>query len=208
VSPSPSPCWHPPWRRLTLPRRSRLPSPTRCSVAAAPRSDNNGAVATSCLNECRRAGRLKRADATSAPPLPRGRTGAATSAPPAPRSHGLSPAATSQPPPRALCPTPRTHGRHERPALPHSRMGAATSAPPWPATVLGASVATAATCALPHAADARAVLDASSVGAAASDPPHPRDGRASPRPPRARAGELCPGHRDGTRASSTPWQLR
>ena len=51
------------------------------------------------------------------------------------------------------------------------------SAPPYPTAaraILGASIMTAAVCALPHAMDERAVLDTSSVGAAATGPPHPR----------------------------------
>ena len=69
------------------------------------------------------------------------------------------------------------------------------SAPPCPTAaraIPGASIATATACALPHTADARAILDTNSVGATTTGPPHPR------------ARELRHGHRDGVRASSAP----
>lgn len=192
-----------PLRCLTLPRRSHLPSPTRCSITAAPRSDDDGAAATNFLNWCRCAAGSN----ARTPRLPR----------PAPWPHGRRhkrPALTrggmarpralaSRPLPHAPCPTPPTHRRHERPVLPRGRRhrvrpaprrerADATSAPHCPTAILGAGVTTVATCALPHAADARAILDASSVGGAASGLPH------------RRAGELRPGHHGHTWASSAP----
>ncbi|XP_066350373.1 classical arabinogalactan protein 9-like [Miscanthus floridulus] len=91
TSPSPSqrsaPAVAPPDSTPALPP----PSPTQCSVAAAPRSDNDSAVATSCLNKCRRACR-----SNAWPP----RTPY-----PAPRPHGPSSVPASRPPLRVPCPT-------------------------------------------------------------------------------------------------------